>query len=107
MKAFMARQGDVLIRKIRGTAKGVPVEPVHGRLILARGEATGHHHSVPAQAGTLTLDEEGVMYLTIEELTAVEHQEHAPVRLEPGVYRVARQRQYAGPERQQWEWVGD
>lgn len=37
---------------------------------MAHGEVTGHHHSVPASAGTLTLDEGGVMYLTIDELTA-------------------------------------
>lgn len=105
MKSFMARQGDVLIQRVRGKAKGGPVQAEHGRLILARGEATGHHHSIPANAGTLTLDEGGVMYLTIDELTAVEHQEHAAIPLEPGVYRVTRQREYAGPDRQQW--VGD
>ena len=102
---FQARQGDVFIVRISGKAKGAVVPPEHGRLILARGEATGHHHSVPAQAGTLTLDEGNVMYLTIEELTAVEHQEHSPITLEPGTYQVTRQREYAGPERQRY--VGD
>ena len=102
-----ARQGDVYFTRLADDdlPTGQPVAPEAGRLILARGEVTGHHHSVPAGAGTLTLDEGGVMYLTIEQLTAVEHQEHAPVPLAPGRYRVTRQREYAGPERQQW--VGD
>lgn len=102
---FQARQGDVLIAKVRKRATGEAVAPEQGRLILAKGEATGHHHSVPASAGTLTREADGVMYLTIDELTAVEHQEHAAIPLEPGTYRVTRQREYTGPERQQW--VGD
>ena len=100
-----ARQGDVYFTRVLEAPAGRAVTPEAGRLILARGEVTGHHHSVPASAGPLTLDEGGVMYLTIEELTAVEHQEHAPIPLEPGVYRVTRQREYAGPERAQF--VGD
>lgn len=102
---FQARQGDVLFKRISSAPKGAPVQPIEGRLILARGQATGHHHSVPASAGTLTLDEGGVMFLTIEELTVVEHQEHAPIALEPGIYRVSRQREYRGPERMAF--VGD
>lgn len=98
------RQGDVLIERIKHRAKGRPVPAEAGRLILARGEATGHHHSIAASAGTLTLDEGGVMYLTIEELTAVEHQEHAAIALDPGTYRVTRQREYT-PERPRY--VGD
>lgn len=91
---FQARQGDILIESFRGLAKGLRVLPEQGRLILARGEATGHHHSVPAGVGTLTLDEGGIMYLTIEELTEVRHQEHAAITLEPGTYRVTRQREW-------------
>ena len=102
---FQARQGDVFITRISGKAKGAAVAPEHGRLILARGEATGHHHSVPAEVATLTLDEGGLMYLTVAQLTAVEHQEHSPITLEPGTYQVTRQREYAGPERQRY--VGD
>lgn len=105
-KNLIVRQGDVLIRRIATMpAKLTPLAPEHGRLILARGEATGHHHSIPASAGTLNLDEGGTMYLTIDQLTSVDHQEHASIPLEPGVYQVVRQREYAGPERTQY--VGD
>jgi hypothetical protein len=99
----MIRQGDVLIRR-GDLAAGRIVPAEDGRLILARGEATGHHHSVDARHGSLSIDEGGVMYLTIDQLTQVEHQEHAPLTLEPGVYEVTRQREYT-PERPQY--VGD
>jgi len=93
----MYRQGDVLI---------VPVDAVpaltivkNGRqLVLAEGEATGHAHTVPASKGSLGIDAGGVMYLTIDELTEVRHQEHAAIPLAPGRYRVTRQREYT-PER--------
>lgn len=95
MKKFMARQGDVLIERVAKPRRSLKaVKPANGRHMLAYGEATGHHHSLPASAGTLSLDEGGVMYLTIDELTAVEHQEHNPIPLEPGTYKVTVQREY-------------
>jgi hypothetical protein len=92
----MMRQGDVLIIRSRRPRKAVTVvAPELGRLILARGEATGHHHSVASETATLSLDEGGTMYLTVAQLTEVRHQEHAPITLSPGTYRVRRQREYA------------
>ena len=92
--AGQARQGDVLFERVtQKPARLTLVEPENGHYVIARGEATGHHHSVPASAGLLEIDEGGVMYLTVEELTAVEHQEHAPIPREPGVYRIRRQQE--------------
>jgi len=92
----MLRQGDVLIIPVRRAPKKLtPVQAEDGRLILARGEVTGHHHSVDAGVATLSLDEGGVMYLDIDELTEIRHQEHAPIPLAPGKYKVVRQREYS------------
>lgn len=106
------RQGDVLFtrstvlpedKRLRGALK--LLAPNAGRYIYARGEATGHHHSSVAEGCTLNLDEGGVMWLTVEELTRVEHQEHEVIVLEPGTYRVDRQQEcdpWAG-----WRQVSD
>ena len=96
------RQGDVLLipsshpsfRRQSGTVSPV-VSQVAGRHVLAYGEVTGHHHSIPSNVGTLTLDECGVTYLTIEELTEVTHQEHGAITLTPGVFEVRRQREWS------------
>lgn len=94
-KSYAVRQGDVyLVRVAAAKRKLTNVPAEHGRLILARGEVTGHHHSVDAGVATLSLDEGGVMFLTVAELTEVQHQEHAPVPIEQGTYRVVRQREY-------------
>ncbi len=93
----MFRQGDVLLVRVTEMPPGRPVEPECGRLVLARGEATGHHHSVAGMDGELVDAAEGV-FLRIMAPTPLEHQEHAPITLQPGIYRVFRQREYApGP----------
>ena len=90
-----ARQGDVFFERVAKLPPNTkPVAAVNGRLMLAYGEATGHHHSVRADVATLNVDEGGVMYLTVEELIAVEHQEHDVIPREPGVYKVTTQREY-------------
>lgn len=90
------RQGDVLISRICSAPKADvhPVQPENGRLILAYGEATGHSHSIPATHGSMTRRDD-VLFLTIDQLTEVTHQEHAPITLEPGVYAVERQREWS------------
>jgi hypothetical protein len=89
----MFRQGDVLLLRIGAMPDGERLEPVDGRLILARGEVTGHHHSVAARDAALVEAAEGV-YLQIMAPTPLEHQEHTAIWLPPGTYRVARQREY-------------
>jgi hypothetical protein len=89
----MFRQGDVLLVRVAEMPPGRPVEPEGGRLVLARGEATGHHHSVAVEDGELVDAAEGV-FLRIMAATPLVHQEHGPITLEPGVYRVLRQREY-------------
>jgi len=90
----MFRQGDVLLVPVAAMPTGRPVEAENGRLVLARGEATGHHHSVAVSDAELIDSAEGV-FLRIMAATPLEHQEHGAITLEPGVYRVVRQREYA------------
>lgn len=96
------RQGDILLVRcddraaqnvIDGTSNGVVREPENGLLILARGEVTGHHHSVAVADAEVVQDAEAV-YLRIMAPTTLDHQEHASIALEPGTYRVVRQREY-------------
>ena len=90
----MLRQGDVLLVPVRSIPKSVVAQKIKGRIVLAHGEVTGHAHTVDARRATLVIAEGGVTYLTVEQLTEVRHQEHAPVTLQPGKYKVVRQREY-------------
>jgi hypothetical protein len=96
MPAFMARQGDVLI--IEHDA-GIPAECAaltRGRdgVVLADGEATGHRHRILSRDATLYEHPSGERFLRVGTSTALLHEEHDPIPVPPGTYRVVRQREY-------------
>lgn len=100
-------QGDLLfIFTTEALPRGEMVAPEQRRVILAYGEVTGHHHSVPATAVRSAVRAEGITSLTLDELTAVEHQEHAPITLTPGTWKVVRQREATDAD-EAWGYVGD
>jgi hypothetical protein len=92
---MLYRHGDVLIQKV---AK-LPAERKQLKhRTLAHGELTGHSHSIKEknctlwQAGTELFLQVGGDFVTVI------HQEHGPIELPKGYYRVWRQREYT-PER--------
>lgn len=92
----MYRQGDVLIERVEEDlpADAETIKPDEkNRLILAEGEATGHAHAVPAIAGALYAAQIGMM-LQVTQKTQVLHEEHAAIDLDPGMYKITRQREY-------------
>jgi hypothetical protein len=93
------RQGDVLIEQVDdGTVKGEKMQPRDGRVILAYGEATGHHHSIAVEDVALAVEDDGVMFLKTIRDSVVSHQEHDPISIPAGTYRVTRQREYSPDE---------
>ncbi|MEV6522651.1 hypothetical protein AB0M43_11960 [Longispora sp. NPDC051575] len=96
----MYRQGDVLVVPI--DAAELPQNLVaaprdhRNRMVLARGEATGHAHVVTGERVSMLCpaDEPGRFYLLIEGYGRLGHEEHGPIALSPGAYRVLHQREY-------------
>lgn len=86
---MIARQGDVLFTKIEALPEGLKQRKSQ---IIVEGEATGHHHSLVA--GRVLEDAQGYLFLEVLKATQIVHQEHQPIGLEPGFYRVTRQREY-------------
>ncbi|CAL9352567.1 hypothetical protein [Streptomyces sp. enrichment culture] len=98
----MYRQGDVLLVPVAEEAvpahvAGAPRErrDGRGRLVLALGEVTGHAHAVVGP-GELVREPgpSGPMLLRLPRGGRVVHEEHAPIALPAGWYRVVRQREY-------------
>ena len=90
------RQGDVLLTKISSLPLAAkPVED-NGTIVLAYGEATGHHHAIRNGKAKMYTDLETLAsYIEVAEAMALlEHEEHATIILEPGIYRVGLQREY-------------
>ena len=92
---MQARQGDIFFEAIGDIPADAKRVKSKKRYILAEGEATGHHHSVAVMPDVEMFERDGTLYLRIaREDVKVEHQEHAPIDLPVGVYRVGRQREY-------------
>ena len=95
----MYRQGDVLLIrtrvKIEPAAKRVGAQ--EGRIILAHGEVTGHTHAVSATDATLFMIEKH-RFLRVNRPTVLRHEEHDPIDLPEGDYRVVQQREYSPQE---------
>jgi hypothetical protein len=85
---YLTKAGDVDLSQAKRIA------PVSGRLILAEGEATGHHHSVDCQTAGL-FDLTGKTVLVVDSPTVLTHQEHGPIEVAPGTYWVMIQREYS------------
>jgi len=95
------RQGDVLLELVAALPKGAKDVSPEGRIVLAYGEVTGHAHAVypetqraPAKMPARLWDAGAERFLQVVEKTALRHEEHAPVPLEPGIYKVTTQREY-------------
>jgi hypothetical protein len=90
------RHGDVLIAQINALPQNVTRS---SSPILVRGEVTGHSHRIEdTQTTEVWRDNSGQIYLTVLAATRIIHEEHKPITLPPGTYRVWQQREYT-PQR--------
>lgn len=87
-------QGDITFVPFKGKLGGKK-ENHNGSYIVGYGEATGHHHKVsvinPSDLEIVKVSDGYVMSLKSEGI--VEHQEHKPIKLSPGLYRVGHERE--------------
>ena len=90
------RQGDVLIERVDVVPQAAVKQQVkRGRIVLAVGEATGHDHSIAADRADWWLLPGGDQFVRVRQKTSLVHQEHGPIVLNLGIYRVRRQREYS------------
>jgi hypothetical protein len=97
------RQGDVLLVRVKAIPKdAVPVNPTGRKVILALGEATGHHHRFEFmdtshnvkmfQTGT------GARYLEVTAPADLLHEEHSTANVPVGRYLLPVQVEYTPAE---------
>lgn len=98
-KSWCVRQGDVLLTRIERKPAGDwrPLEAKGGKVILAYGEVTGHHHRFES-AGVCELRAEGVferiLHVSADGAVPLVHEEHGAIPVPPGLYRIEIQREY-------------
>lgn len=94
------RQGDVLLvpcAEIPANAHAEVAE--EGRVVLARGERTGHAHTMAADRVCFFREDGsggGGGFIRVAGPAPVDltHEEHGPLAIPPGNYRVVQQREY-------------
>ena len=120
MKQPIIRQGDVLLTPIAKLPAGCTEVPLDkGRIVLAYGEVTGHAHAIADHGQTLRQRDaaaevaeaaiarakarllvapSGERYLEVKEPVNLTHEEHTAHTIQPGIYQVPTQVEYAPAE---------
>lgn len=117
MRTFneVCAQGDVLIRRVESIPENATANaPINGEIIVTHSE-TGHHHvmvldreKLPSVEMFSSTDNPLLAWIKVNRPTVLEHRRphdtHEPIKFEPGVYEIRRQREYT-PEG--WRQVQD
>lgn len=90
------RQGDVLLVAVEAIPEGAAPERRSGRIVLAEGEVTGHAHAI-AEPDARAFTHAGQRYLLTRSIAQLVHEEHAPIEVPAGAWRIVIQREYAPP----------
>lgn len=91
----MLRQGDVLFIKVKEApaSEAAAIEREAGRIVVAKGEVTGHAHTITTP-DVVMYEHQSIRWLVAPHEFVLEHQEHSPLTIAPGIWRVAYQREY-------------
>ena len=93
MPKKMIVQGDVYLVEIESLPEGTnKVEKNERGYILAKGEHTGHAHVIDDELDVY--EQNGVLYIRTENEVQVTHEEHLPITVEPGIWRVGIVQEY-------------
>lgn len=86
------RQGDVMLLPVSSMPKGLRrIEPGPRGTVLALGESSGHaHRFAPGAAVALFRPDDAGSggWLVVDEPAALLHEEHTPIDVPPGIYRL-------------------
>ena len=97
------RQGDVGLIRVKSIPSDAIEQPIAGRkLILALGEATGHHHRFEfldqTQNIKLYVAASGARYLDVSAPSDLLHEEHSTARVPAGKWLLPQQVEYTPAE---------
>jgi len=88
------RHGDILLEWIGPCEQADYEAKPKKRHVVARGEATGHAHVIEAPVIVVATGRDGGDILALPNGGAITHEEHGPIVMLPGRYRVRRQSEW-------------
>ena len=89
----LIRHGDIPLHPYAGEVKGKEIKH-NGSFVVAEGETTGHMHVVKVaepQFMRVVQNDRGT-FLIFEKEATISHQEHKTITIQPGTYRVGKER---------------
>jgi hypothetical protein len=92
------RQGDVLIVPIERLPQASKHQDLPGKIVLAYGETTGHHHCIETTDRVEAYRQAEGLYLQVFDEVEVIHEEHCAVALQPGTYKLIYQHDFRRKE---------
>lgn len=96
-KMLQIQHGDVLLQQVTSLPVDAVQKPQEKPLIVARGEHTGHAHLIDSDnANIWELNRHGVteLYLEIKAPVTIVHDEHKPLPIPEGYYRIGGVKEY-------------
>jgi hypothetical protein len=94
MKNEQFRQGDVFVQKITKIPSSATKEKCKEK-IVAYGEVTGHKHVIrPVRGGVSFFNDNGQVLCSVSQEAVLVHEEHKPIMLSKGEYKVSVQREF-------------
>lgn len=99
----LIRQGDILLTPFKGRISDYRSDYTRFRVkrdkdegvIIAEGEATGHHHRIRTKGVVLYRDRSNAFLKVPKGGAELTHEEHETLFIPAGLYRVENQREYA------------
>ncbi|MBF0473572.1 MAG: hypothetical protein HQK93_07550 [Nitrospirae bacterium] len=86
-------QGDVFLAKVNNIPESATkVRKRHKGYVLAEGEATGHAHVI--EEDIELYEEKGILYIKTDITVNLKHEEHKPITISKGIWKVDRIREY-------------
>jgi hypothetical protein len=95
-KPTFKHQGDVMFHPFIGNLPDKTLKHT-GSFVLALGETTGHKHVITVERPDhmeMRQLENGEYVIVLSAAGTVTHEEHKMIVLEPGIYRVGKEREY-------------
>jgi len=84
------QQGDVWLERVESIPSGAKAIKRDG--ILAYGEVTGHKHQL--EDTNIKIHElDGKFYIQVEKEVVLNHEEHKPITIEPGIWEFGQVRE--------------
>jgi len=93
----------VLLVEVDAIPAEVTAEARSGRIVLAEGEATGHAHAIH-ERDARTFTHQGERFLLTRSKACLVHEEHGPIEVPSGTWRVVIQREYEPSSSAEAQW---